>query len=305
MSFVFKNFGYKLTAILMALTTWYLIQGREVLEINRKLLITVITPDGYGIKQRNTHIRDITLSGPRVLISQFDDQPIPAIVKLNDATTGRRRVRLTRDNIDQLISNQIKLIIHEPYINIKFGKINTKKVSIKEVLRGSPKKGFFVKSVSIEPEFATLSGLNSNLKNIKEALTDTIDISGMDKNEVLEVGLVNPGVKTGNIFPQKVSVKISIDKSKVNKVFKSIPVEILSADYLSKVEPNTVSVVLQGLSKTLDFIEKDDIKASIDLRNVQPGQYRLEVQAKIPPDTVLIETKPKKIQVVVDKRRVR
>ena len=48
----------------MALTTWYLIQGKEVLEINRKLLITVVTPDGFGIKQRNTHIRDITMSGP-------------------------------------------------------------------------------------------------------------------------------------------------------------------------------------------------------------------------------------------------
>ena len=239
------------------------------------------------------------------MISQFDDQPIPAIVNLDGSTIGKRRVRLTRDNIDQIISNRVKIIIHEPYLNIKFGKIITKKVSIKEVLRGSPKKGYFVKSVGLEPEFVTLSGLGSDLTNIKEVLTDTIDITGLHKNEVLDIGLVNPGVKSGNIFPEKVSVKISVDKSKVNKVFKNIPVEILSADYLSRAEPKTVSVVLQGLSRTLDFIEKDDIKASIDLRNVQPGQYRLEVQAKIPPDTVLIETKPNKIQVVVEKRRVR
>ena len=44
-----SNFGYKLTALVLATLVWYIVQGEEVLEVNAKLDVRVDAIDSFGI----------------------------------------------------------------------------------------------------------------------------------------------------------------------------------------------------------------------------------------------------------------
>ena len=114
---MFRNLRYKLAALVLACLFWYIVQGEEVLEINRRIVVNIKAPEGRLIKGPETRILDATLRGSRVLLGDFSTKPLEATLRIQDGKIGQVRYRIDREYIKNW-DNRIKLTVHDPYIKI-------------------------------------------------------------------------------------------------------------------------------------------------------------------------------------------
>ena len=98
-AWIFRNFQYKIAALILAFLFWYIVQGEEILEINRRIAVNIKVPDGYIIKGPEVRFKDATLRGSRVLLADFSTRPLEATIKVQDGKTGQVRYRhiISRD----------------------------------------------------------------------------------------------------------------------------------------------------------------------------------------------------------------
>ncbi len=54
LSRIFSNFPYKVLSLIIACVIWYIVQGEEILEINRRLDVTFDVPQGLAIREGQT-----------------------------------------------------------------------------------------------------------------------------------------------------------------------------------------------------------------------------------------------------------
>ncbi len=306
-SLLFENLPYKITAVILSCMLWYIVQGEEILEVNRRIAVTVIVPDGYTIKGPTLRYKDATLRGPRVLLGQFMEgkKMMEGTIKIPPGKSGQLRYRVDRENLTSF-DPRIRLTIHDPFIVVTVDEVTSKKIPVREVLQGAPAPGYMLEKVIIDPEFVNINGLKADLAKITQLTTEGIDISGLKQPKVFEVSLIKTGMGDVQFSSSRVNVKVAIGEQKINKKFTSIPIEVVGGDYLTNVRPQFASIVIQGTPGVLSFIKKSELRAFVDVRDLTPGRYERDLQVKIPPETVMIETHPKATSVeIYNQRRLR
>lgn len=298
---LFNNFWYKVISLILAVLIWGIIQGEQVMEVGRDVHITVTVPEGHIIKESAQQIRQITIRGPRVLISEVPSR-IQAEVTLPDNTLGQYRLRLTKAQLTE-IDPRLNVSIHDPYMDFFIDRKYTRSIPIKELLVGVPKKGHILKKVTLKPSSVKITGLRSEVIRLKSIATEPIEINGIAKDQSVEVNLIPPTDLKTTYAPTSTEVAIKIGEEKVNKLIRGVPIEVVGNAFLAQIRPLFVSVTIQGTPATLNFIRKKDITAFIPMDSVQPGNYQKDIKVRIPPGTALIEVFPEKASVALSKKR--
>src|SRR5688500_17961194 len=109
-SSIFRNLPYKLSALLLACLFWYIVQGEEILEINRRIAVNIKVPEGFLLKGSEIKFQDATLRGSRVLLADFSTRPLEATLKIQEGKTGKMRFRIDKEYIKGW-DNRIKLTV--------------------------------------------------------------------------------------------------------------------------------------------------------------------------------------------------
>ena len=284
------NFFYKIFALLLAALSWFLIQGREIIEINRQLDVTIIVPQGYGVKGETTFSKDATIRGSRAHLARFDNNPLEAEVRIVRQSSGRYRVRLSKEHVRNW-NEQVSLTVHEPYIRVEIDKLLQRTLPVEVLLQGVPADNYIVAKNSVEPAEVTVSGLQAVIAGLQKISTLPVDINGLQKNKRVVVGLA--GAETGLTHSVKeVTVTLQVGEKKINKIFEGIVVEVVDGFYHTKVKPQKVAIMVQGVPAVLSFIDSGAFQAFVDVDDLSPGKHERKIKAKIPAETVLIEIKP-------------
>lgn len=297
-----RNIWYKLTAIILAALFWYIVQGEEVLEINRRINVTFDIPRGLMIKGSTVRTKDVTLRGPRVLLGDFPSKALEATIRIPEGRSGALRFRLDKEHF-HLWDSRIKLTVHDPYLVAVVEERFERKVVVKEVLKGVPADGFMVEKVIIEPDVIVVAGPKSDVLKLKEVVTEPIDISGIQANKNLQIALSKPQNGDLALAAEVVQVKIAVGEQKINKKYMSVPIDIQSENMTVVIHPPTANVEIQGTEGVLAFVKRSDLKAFVDTRDLGPGRHEVEIQVKIPSETTLIEIMPGKAAVEVGNQR--
>lgn len=292
MKIILNNFWYKVSALGIAIVIWSVVQGDEIVEVNRRLTVNLVVPEGYMIRGEPIRTKDITLRFPRFIQSEVANKPLEAEIRL-PKKPGELRFRVDKEYIRQLDS-RVKLTVHDAYIVVYLDEATSKTVPIREVLQGAPAEGFIIEKVTLKPATVTVTGLKSELHKINEVVTEVTDINGLRENKTIEANVVVNGLTAKTLSDEKVQMTLQVGDSKINQRFENIPVEIQGNDFLAAVKPKFVSIVIQGKPNVLNFVKRSDLQAFVEIRGLTPGKYQKEIQVKIPPDTVLIETFPDK-----------
>ncbi len=293
---LFNNLPYKITAIFLAFLFWYIVQGEEILEINRRVTVQVKVPEGYVVRGEEVRHKDATLRGSRVLLGDFSAKPLEAIIRVPPGSTGMLRYRIDKEFIKGW-DNRIRMTVHDPYITVFVDEKSSKKVPVREFLKGSPAEGTNIEKATIKPSIVTITGLKSDIAKVEEVFTEAIDIENLATSKTFDVKVYSKEIPKAELTPDRVSVSLSIGEKKINKRFTAIPIEFSGTNV--NIKPKFVSIVIQGTPGVLNFVKKSDLSASIDTRDLAPGKYDKPVQVKIPADTVLIETFPQNVNVEI------
>ncbi|SMF69881.1 CdaR family protein [Pseudobacteriovorax antillogorgiicola] len=296
-----RNFWFKLLSLFLALLVWGIIQGELVHEESKEIRVNLQLPPGYTIRGDVTRTKAAMVRGPKVWMIDVP-KILVADVAVPSGKQGRIRLRLDKGKVKGW-NERLSLVIHDPYIEIFVDRQIERTVRIKEILQGTPAEGYIIEKITLDPQIVSLKGVREDLLKVRQVVTEPIDISEIKENRTIEAKLISPGRGINALSAEKVKVFLQVGDSKINKRFGNIPVEIVGSEFLTKVKPSFVSIMVQGTPDILNFIKRSDFKAFIEAQGLRPGRYEQDIKVQIPSDTVLIEAFPEKGIVSILKKK--
>lgn len=181
----------------------------------------------------------------------------------------------------------------------------SKTVPVKVIPVGEVASGSAISSITSNVTNVTLYGEEEILKDISEIEVE-IDVNGLSKDKTFQETIVKPtGVRS--MSDTAVTIKVKME-GETSKEFKDIPIVFEHLDTtkykpLAKNAADTkVNVVVKGVKSVLDKLDSKDIKAYVDLSDLEPGTYEVPVMVTGSDLKLTYSSRTTKIEVIIAKR---
>ena len=181
----------------------------------------------------------------------------------------------------------------------------SKTVPVKVVPVGEVASGSAISSITSNVTNVTLYGEEDILKDISEIEVE-IDVNGLSKDKTFQETIVKPtGVRS--MSDTAVTIKVKME-GETSKEFKDIPIVFEHLDTtkykpLAKNASDTkVNVVVKGVKSVLDKLNSKDIKAYVDLSDLEPGTYEVPVMVTGSDLKLTYSSRTTKIEVIIAKK---
>ncbi len=181
----------------------------------------------------------------------------------------------------------------------------SKTVPVKVVPVGDVASGSAISSITSNVDNITLYGEEDVLKDISEIEVE-IDVNGLSKDKTFQETIVKPtGVRS--MSDTAITIKVKME-GETSKEFKDIPIVFEHLDTnkykpLAKNASDTkVDVVVKGVKSVLDKLDSKDIKAYVDLSDLEPGTYEVPVMVTGNDLKLSYSSRTTKIEVIIAKK---
>ncbi len=226
----------------------------------------------------------VNVRGPTSILEKLEEVSVEV-----DVTGARETMRVARPvtfkdlnssgifatnpNLESLQSfpNNVEIIVP-----IYAKGTSSKMVPIKVDTRGTPAAGLTVRLITPLPSQVQLLGDEETLKEIQQLTLETIDVSGLTSNRVIEIPINTITLPKGVslIEGTSISVMVHIGPQSENRTIKDIPVGIRNIPQDVNAEPiNSIEIIVHGYPDILNAIQPRDISAWVDATGLQPGEY--------------------------------
>lgn len=174
-------------------------------------------------------------------------------------------------------------------------KAATATIAVEARYSGSPAFGYEVAAAGVVPEHVEVTGPESRIRKISAVQTHSLDITGATETIEKKVPLDLPEDIETTVSKDngQIRIRVVIEKQKVEKTIKDIPVELVHNVHPSIVRPATVTITLSGnrLFFANQFSAKD-IDVRMNLKGMGPGLHVLPVEIRLPEKTDLLRVEP-------------
>ena len=149
------------------------------------------------------------MRGSSGTLSRMAPGDVSAVIDLRAARTGRRLFHLTPGQVNTPYGLET-VQVSPPTLTMEFETTGIRMVRVQPTIDGQPARGFEVVSVRSEPETVEVSGPESALKQLREAITEPISVSDLKATvrEVVTVGVADASVRVR--APQTTTVTVTI-----------------------------------------------------------------------------------------------
>ena len=147
-----------------------------------------------------------------------------------------------------------------------------------------------VGEVAAVPDSVTLIGPARDLAALTSVQTDTLRLPRRVRESVdVEVPILVPQIYNLSIFPTTVRVIHDVQKLG-ERLFEDVQITFIGTSrperYLA--EPRSAAVTVQGGTRLIEALVKDDIRLVLDMRQIQPdGLTLVEPRVELPPGITL------------------
>jgi len=205
------NWVLKLLSLAFALVLWFFVMGERKLEVGYTVPLELKNvPAGMMVANEVPSLVDVRLSGPRTLLMNLGPKDISISVDLIDLKPGLTSFKRLEERLN--IPSGVKVTRLSPsFIDVKLERIREKSVPVKVVVSGVPADGFQLGSILLKPEQVTVEGAESEIKDIAEVTTDTVDVEGAKESFTLMVPLNYRGRFTWLNDSEAVEVRVNIE----------------------------------------------------------------------------------------------
>ncbi len=165
---------------------------------------------------------------------------------------------------------------------------------------GQVAPGYRVLGVTIEPPSVLVTGRPTQLAQPFRVETERIDITGLTETFEDKVSLVLPdGIMLDSVT--EITVSVQIEPFSSTKIYNQ-SIELLGVNEAleTTINPETVRIVLFGPSPILDTLTEQEVRVSVDLFGLGPGEYLLEPDVDIPDRGLELRSiQPSVIEVII------
>ena len=179
----------------------------------------------------------------------------------------------------------------------------SKEVPIKIIPTGEVKSGSAINTITSDVNKVILYGDEEALKSIEE-LEVNIDVSDLSEDKSYQIDIPKPS-NVRAMSETKMNVKVTMEKE-TSKEFEDIQIEMVNLKSGFKAlgaseDDVKINVVVKGVSSLLEKLDKNSIKAYVDLSNVSaPGT--LNVAVSVTGDDLRLQytSKVKTVSIIIE-----
>lgn len=297
----------KLTAVGLAVVTWYVIREDISTETCMdRVPVSILADEGWTILERNPQTIDIQFKGSKSAIQSLKTDDIKVILDTREiGSHGTHILEIGADAIQ--VPGGIRPVLIKPdNIKITLDREIEKHVPVKVGIKGIPPPGYEVERVHCEPLLVRLKGAKRLLEELEEIRTRPVELEGRIQSfKIQRTELIAPA---SDVFidPGEVTVDVVMIERSTAKLLKQVPVHILTGLEMTssmEVQPRSVNLSVKGHVALIEKFEQEQVRAFIDATSLSsPGRYELPVQVHLP-DRVLVEkVEPATVRVAVGER---
>lgn len=179
-----------------------------------------------------------------------------------------------------------------------------RQVPIIPEFRGQLPEGYEIRGLSVDPEEAEVEGPESAVKELVQASTEAIVLSGrtVTFSERVNVDPQAPRLRLVDSRPVKVDIVIA--EKTIEKTITGVGVHLRSPEVASLIVPERVSVTISGPFTNVNRITAENLAAWVELTGplASPGPYALAPVVEITPrelagDVSVISVSPAEVSV--------
>ena len=260
----------------------------------------------YEVGSLTASPEKIRITGPKTLVNKIDK--VNATIALDGNTEDytqevnltiydKNQETLSESEMNSLrIENNAKVVVTAKLWKIRTG------VKIAAGYIGTPASGYQVGSVKTVPDTISVAGNTEGLESLSEndnVITipaDRIDISGESKDVERKISLKNllpDNVKLTSDSSEDVWVTVSIlpvGSQEFNLPTKNIEVKNKPDNLQVTFETAQIALRIKSESEDLEDLNIDeDVKAEIDLKDKEAGNYKVPVKLSLPGGYEMVE----------------
>lgn len=294
-----KNWQVMLLALFMALGSWFLIIGREKVEIVMDMALEVTNPpEGMIIKSGLVDDIKIRVRGPKGLVRSLTEKKLSYSVDVSKLTVGDRVIEIEVGKIP--LSPAFDVVEISPNrLTLSVDRIADKTIPVEVVWRGKINPDYQVDSVSSDPKAVEIRGPESVLRKISRT---RISIEEEFPDEVPtrwahDFGLsLPPEVETS---PSQVRVKVEFGPV-LDDIWVKVPLEVEPPTGLrASASQDYVRLLIEGpimLFRNREF--RKDVAAKLRFPpGAGVGAHDLQYDVTLPQGCRLVKRNPTAIQV--------
>jgi YbbR domain-containing protein len=274
------------------------IDTRETKTVPVRVKYDGTAAEGYIVSDATAEPEEVKVIGPKSTIDNITEAVAP--IKINGEKEGFERV--SQLFVYDAQGDEIKFVKIDP-LSIKT-KISvtpagdTKTVGIKVKTTGNIKDGYWINSITIEPQTVTISGSRTKLSQTQYVETEAIDLTNLDADKTFTAQLnVDSGIKVEDKY-SSIKVTMNIEESQQTKIIEVLPkFKNTPSGFNVTTNPQKISVEITT-SKT--SIEESDIALEINLGLYGEGQHEIELSK----DSFLVASNIKIEKILTNKIKI-
>lgn len=295
----FRHLGLKLLSITIATLLWLVVSDEQVVERGLRVPLEYQNlPERLELVDDPPAAVDVRVRGSSGALGRLAPGDLVAVLDLRNTRQGRRLFHLTAEHVRAPFGVDV-VQVSPATLSLSFERSASRVVPVVPAVEGDPAPGFVVGQVKSEPATVEVVGPEGRLRQLTEAMTEPISVSGASKPlvEVVTVGVADPELRLKT--PGRATVAIGIVPAPVERMIEKVPVHVrnLGPHLSARAVPAAIAIGARGSPDKLSTLQNDAVYAFVDLEGLGAGRYSLPVRVEPAQDVAIARIDPAVVQI--------
>ncbi|NCC50735.1 MAG: hypothetical protein EOM20_05905 [Spartobacteria bacterium] len=305
---VTENKSLKLLALVLAVITWYAIQGVINFEIDLiDVPLRIELDKGWAVLDRTADEVDILFKGSQEDLLRLNRDYVEVLLDLRgDDIRGVTELTITPDMVR--VPAGIRIVDIRPNrISISLDQEGAKTVPVKVEMKGTMPDGYEVEKVVCTPAAVVVKGPLQRISEIERVRTVPLVLDNRHFSFDERLALASPSEHwTAQMEPEKVKVEVTVNAHTATRLISGVDVHaLIKSNYGAglSIAPARVDVTLKGREEALARLSAKELNAYVECAGLEPAaRYELPVRVDVPPDVAVSSIEPSTVNVTLDVR---
>ena len=214
---LFRNFGFKLVSLLLAIGLWMVVARDPIAEVEMKVPIEFHNlPDNLEVDSASFTEAQIRIRGPERVIHRLQTADVRATIDLASVHPGERTFDLTGRQVHVPQDLEVVQIIPGQF-HLSFDNRETRTVEIRPRVTGTFASGMRVAQVIADPPTIMITGPQRRVDAVEAATTDPVDVSGAMTRAAFVTQAYVPDPLIQVVHPTPIRVTVIMEGSEEKK----------------------------------------------------------------------------------------
>lgn len=303
-----NNFGAKMLAVVVALLVWFNASGQE--EVSRVRTVSLLLeglPDSLALSGPVPVTAELRVTATRRQLLALGFQRIAVVADLSGLESGRRRLPLSGEHVrgaGDLAPGRLA-VIEPSVLELVLEPLVSRRLQVSLATGGALPASVLLEDggLTVEPAWVTVRGPASIIERIQHVTTETLQLARVRETTTRELEL-DCDPRAFSCEPDRVTVTLRVS-ARAERILANVPPTVLldSDDVDADVEPDAVSLTLEGPASVLDTLSSGDVSVLLAMGGREPAVYRIVPDVILPPGVRLAEISVDTLEVRVYRTR--